>query len=153
MPVALYQPSGTVAALHIGPAEECEEHYSPDGRLIALQFADLVVELAPFGTRPVQVAAFRGRITNSNSYELNRKIHSVIVEAESHFILDLTQLEYINSTGVAILFALFYKLRQENRQLIVGGLHPFLKRVFDLMDLPDGMEVVDSVEDAKGLIE
>lgn len=97
------------------------------------------------------VIRFVGKISHSNSFELNRRSHQ-LAEYGNTLILDLSELEYINSTGVAILFSIFYRLQNDGQRLLIGGLHPFLRRVFSLMDLPDELVVLDSVEEAKGTL-
>lgn len=109
----------------------------------------LKLERDTFNGRALEVVRFEGKITNSNSFEVNRKIHGLFTGEAESVILDLSQLEYINSTGVAILFSLFFRLKENGGRLLIGGTHPFLRRVFSLMDLPSGMLVLDSVEEAK----
>lgn len=94
---------------------------------------------------------FIGKISNSNSFEMNRRSRQ-LAEYGNTMILDLSQLEYINSTGVAILFSIFYRLQNDGQKLLIGGLHPFLRRVFSLMDLPEDLLVLDSLEEAKGTL-
>ena len=99
----------------------------------------------------VIIIRFIGKISNSNSYELNRRIHNLADYGQT-LILDLSRLEYINSTGVAILFSIFFRLQQDGHRLVIGGLHPFLRRVFSLMDLPEELLVLDSLDEAKSTI-
>ena len=99
----------------------------------------------------IVIIRFIGKIGNSNSYELNRRIHHFADYGQT-LILDLSRLEYINSTGVAILFSIFFRLQKDGYRLLIGGLHPFLRRVFSLMDLPEELLVLDSLEEAKGTI-
>lgn len=102
--------------------------------------------------RPVEIWRFRGRVSNSNSFELNRRIHSLLGGDCLHVIMDLSELEFLNSTGVAILFSVFYRLKEMGGRMVVGGTHPFLRRVFSLMDLPAGMVLLDSVEEARRVL-
>jgi len=115
-----------------------------------LGFKDLLinVELSTELTKKVEIVKFTGKITNENSYEINRKIHRVFDNNIYNIILNLDELEYINSTGVAILFSLFFRVRDNNGKIIIGGLHSFLRNVFSLMDLPEGLELYDSLEEA-----
>jgi anti-anti-sigma factor len=99
----------------------------------------------------VIIIRFIGKISNSNSYELNRRIHHFGDYGQT-LILDLSKLEYINSTGVAILFSIFFRLQKDGYRLIIGGLHPFLRRVFSLMDLPEELLVLDSLDEAKATL-
>lgn len=117
-----------------------------------LVFPDLHLDFEKSeGPRPHLLVHFVGKISNSNSYELNRKTH-VFFEHQYPMIFDLSRLEYINSSGVAILFSVFFRSQQNGHRLIIGGVHPFLRRVFNLMDLPDGLVVLDSLAEARATI-
>ncbi len=131
---------------------EAESFWNGDspGNLV---FPDLQLafEKGEGAAKPCLVVHFIGKISNSNSYELNRKTH-VFFEHQYPMIFDLSRLEYINSSGVAILFSVFFRSQQNGHRLIIGGVHPFLKRVFNLMDLPDGLVVLDSLAEARATI-
>ena len=60
--------------------------------------------------------------------------------------------EYINSTGVAILFAFFFKVKENQGHLFIGGMHPFLERVFELMEIPGEITMCETLEDAKNAL-
>ncbi|MCP5483813.1 MAG: STAS domain-containing protein [Spirochaetales bacterium] len=90
-----------------------------------------------------------GRIANHNHFDVNRKITRLFSGIDSDVILDLSRLEYINSSGVAILFSIFFRVRESGHRLVIGGVHAFLHRVFSLMDLPPDLTVMDSVAEAR----
>lgn len=94
------------------------------------------------------VISFEGKIGNNNSYEINRKIHQLFSSDKINCVLDLENLEYMNSTGVAILFSLFFRIKESGYKFLIGDLHPFLKRIFSLMDFPEGLEIVGHTQDA-----
>ncbi|MBW7856842.1 MAG: STAS domain-containing protein [Leptonema sp. (in: Bacteria)] len=111
-----------------------------------IQLNDLVIsEQTDSGVRIIK---FSGRITNSNSYELNHNFQKILDDENYNIIIDLSELEYVNSTGVAIIFTLFYKATEKNGQVCIGGVHPFLNKVFSLMSLPDGLKVHNDLKSA-----
>ena len=116
-----------------------------------LEFKELKVEFnqETVGGRPVDVVSFVGKISNSNSFELNRKIHGLLENRNYNLILDLSRLEYINSSGVAIIFSLFQRVKQNQGKLAIGGMHPFLHNVFSLMDLPPRLDIYDTLDEAR----
>lgn len=119
-----------------------------------LEFPELRLRIEPqlTGTPPVTVVHWQGRIANNNSYELNRKANAVFGNNHHSLIMDLSGLEYINSSGVAILFSIIFKAREKEAQVVIGGMHPFLSNVFRLMDLPGELTVFENVAAAQAAL-
>ena len=103
---------------------------------------------SPKSSSNCKVICFEGKIGNNNSYEINRKIPQLFNAEDGHCVLDLEKLEYMNSTGVAILFSLYFRIKESGKLFLIGNLHPFLKRIFNLMDFPEGLEIVGNTDDA-----
>jgi len=112
-----------------------------------MDLKDLRLEWEPDDT--FNIMRVIGRITNSNSFDLNHRIHRVFENGQYNVILDLSKLEFINSTGIAILYSLFSRARDNGGKIVIGGLHPFLRNIFGLMEMPAGMDVEETVEDAR----
>ena len=110
---------------------------------------EITVRFETINEKRVQILKFDGRITNSNSYELNRKIHRLFESDILHIILDLSNLQYMNSTGMAILFSIAFRTGGNEGRVVIGGVHSFLANVFSLMELPESLTVFDLVESAK----
>lgn len=116
-----------------------------------LEFPNLKLqkETENIGGKTVNIIHFIGKITNENSHTVNQKIHRIIEGQVYNVVLDLSKLEYINSSGVAILFHILSWVREKQGIMLVGGVHRFLRRVFGLMDLPSEISLYDDLEDAK----
>jgi anti-sigma B factor antagonist len=56
--------------------------------------------------------------------------------------LDFTQVEYINSTGIALLVSLLGKARRDGRPVTAWGLTDHYREIFEITRLADFMEVV-----------
>ncbi|TGL13245.1 STAS domain-containing protein [Leptospira levettii] len=96
----------------------------------------------------VQVVSFVGQITNTNAYEINRSISSVFEDGIHQIILDLSQLEYINSIGVATLISIIKTVETQNGKIRIGGLNHFLENVIQLMDLPKKVQIYHTKKEA-----
>ncbi len=113
-----------------------------------IELKDLKISELGSKKSDVKVVSFEGKITNSNSYELNRRFLQIFDDGVFNIVIDLSKLDYVNSTGVAIIFTLFYKAAEKKGRVCIGGLHPFLNKVFSLMELPDGLVVYSSIDAA-----
>ena len=56
--------------------------------------------------------------------------------------LDFTQVEYINSTGIALLVSLLAKARRDARPVVAWGLTDHYREIFEITRLADFLEVV-----------
>ncbi len=56
-------------------------------------------------------------------------------------VLNFSDVEYINSTGIALIVGLLARARQTHRRLIVYGLSPHYQEIFTITRLSDFMSV------------
>ena len=56
--------------------------------------------------------------------------------------LDFTDVEYINSTGIALLVSLLAKARRDGRPVVAWGLTEHYREIFEITRLADFLEVV-----------
>jgi len=98
---------------------------------------------------PVHIVSFSGKIINENAYQISRNINSIFENDNYNIILDLTQLEYINSVGVAMILTIIKTVDQHSGKLLIGGLNHFLENVIKLMELPKRVQIYNTVEEAK----
>jgi anti-anti-sigma factor len=116
-----------------------------------VEFDSLYIETtkSSLPNKEVLLVVFNGKVTNSNSFEISRKIHFIFEEEVYNIILDLSGLEYINSVGVATILTLIKTVDQHSGKIVIGGLNHFLENVIRLMELPKKVEIYNSVEEAK----
>ncbi|MCW7461101.1 STAS domain-containing protein [Leptospira limi] len=113
-------------------------------------FPSLIIETESIRIKGevVQVVSFVGQITNTNAYEINRSISSVFEDGIYQIILDLSQLEYINSIGVATLISIIKTVEAQTGKIKIGGLNHFLENVIQLMDLPKKLQIYNTKKEA-----
>jgi anti-anti-sigma factor len=80
-----------------------------------------------------------------NSFAEER-INEAYSEAEANdtktIILNFDQVEYINSTGIALIVGLLAKTRQNHKQLVTYGLSDHYLEIFHITRLTDFMTIV-----------
>ena len=63
--------------------------------------------------------------------------------------LDFTRVEYINSTGIALLVSLLAKARRDERPVVAWGLTDHYREIFEITRLADFLEVVADEQAAR----
>jgi anti-anti-sigma factor len=111
---------------------------------------DLTIEISELkkNSKTIKYIKFIGKISNDNGFELNKKFPEFFKDNNYNIILDLSDLDYINSTGIAIIFSMFFRCQDYKGKLIIGGIHSFIKKVLAIMTLPDGFKIYSSKEEA-----
>ncbi|TGK02886.1 anti-sigma factor antagonist [Leptospira langatensis] len=117
------------------------------------EFEGLFIETSKtsVGDKELLVVTMNGKVTNTNAFEISRKINFVFDEGIYEIILDLSSLEYINSVGVATLLTLIKTVDQHNGKIVIGGLNHFLENVIRLMELPKKVAIYHTLEEAKAV--
>jgi anti-anti-sigma factor len=75
----------------------------------------------------------------------------VAVEGEKWplVILDLSQLDFIDSSGLRLIARAHARAQQDGRRVVVVQGNETIERVFELTHLDDAIEIVDDVEQAR----
>ena len=82
-----------------------------------------------------------GDINASAEYDLDALYQQAEGQNTSVIVLNFTEVEYINSTGLALIVGLLAKARKTKRDLKVYGLSPHYAELFQITRLSDFMSV------------
>ncbi|MBK6606314.1 MAG: STAS domain-containing protein [Leptospiraceae bacterium] len=96
----------------------------------------------------LQVLSFIGQINQNNSYSISDNINSFFESGTFDTILDLSNLVYINSIGLASILAIIKKTEEHSGRLVIGGINPKIQIIIQLLDLTNQVEIYSSVEKA-----
>jgi len=91
-------------------------------------------------------AKLTGEIDAYTAPQVKESLHPYAEKAGVKMIVDLTDVSYMDSTGLGVFVGLFKKLKSENGNLILTGLSDRLKRLFEITGLADVMNVNTEVE-------
>jgi anti-sigma B factor antagonist len=88
--------------------------------------------------------------------EINAQSESVLMEAYSQaslsgirsIILNFSELEYMNSSGIGLLVTLLIRVRRQNQRLLAFGLTDHYRQIFELTRLNEAIGLYNSEKEA-----
>jgi anti-anti-sigma factor len=98
-------------------------------------------------TRDELGAVVGGEVDLSVVPELELALETAIIESEGDFVLDLSELEFIDSTGLQVLLRARGLLGREDRALAVVCPHGPVRRVFELSGFSELFALFSSREE------
>jgi anti-sigma B factor antagonist len=95
----------------------------------------------------VQVVSIRGEIDLSNATEVRDAIGRLASDEVSAIVVDLSGTDYLDSSGIAMLFRLAERLghRRQELRLVVPPDSP-IRTALELTNLPQTMPVLDELD-------
>ncbi|GAB4428276.1 MAG: hypothetical protein OHK0011_10420 [Turneriella sp.] len=109
----------------------------------------LRTETEKVGSRPVNLLVFSGKITSDNIFDLNSKVKAIFENGIFDCILDISQLEYINSTGIALLLTIARTVEQNHGKMFLTRPTQFVQELFDMTDLSGRFAIVADLDAAR----
>ncbi len=93
------------------------------------------------------------RFNDSRSDEYRQSLyHSVLSKREPLVALDLSLVDYLSSTGIAILVGLKRRVEEQRGQLVLFRIQPFIFELLRGMKLNTYFSIVDCEQDALALL-
>ena len=94
------------------------------------------------------VIAIRGEVTGFAEEALMNAYNTASDGDGGVVILDFTDLEYMNSTGIGLLVTLLIRAQRHQRRLLACGLSDHYRQIFDLTRLNEAIDIYDSPAEA-----
>ncbi|MCD6117361.1 STAS domain-containing protein [bacterium] len=92
------------------------------------------------------------KIFQEKVFIFREQILNIMKNNIDKFILDLSEVEVINSSGLGVLLLMHDRLDKKNGKMVICGLNPLLKELFKRMRLNDIFQIENSVKDAEELL-
>jgi anti-anti-sigma factor len=83
----------------------------------------------------------RGEINALAEHELNEAYAHAIASDPARILLHFGGVDYINSTGIALIVGLLARARKEHRAITACGLSDHYREVFEITRLADFMSI------------
>jgi anti-sigma B factor antagonist len=96
--------------------------------------------------------AVRGEVDINTADALEEAIETAIVESVGAFVIDLSELEFIDSSGLHVLLRARGLLGREDRALAVVCPHGPVRRVFELSGMSELFALYGSREEASAAL-
>lgn len=94
------------------------------------------------------VASVAGQVNSANAASLETQMLTLVDSGEHDWVLDLGRLEYISSAGLRVVLMLAKRIRENQGQLVLCGMHPHVREVFDISGFLAILTVVDTRDEA-----
>ena len=105
------------------------------------------VEFDDAGLRDAPGLAIRGEVDINSAEPLEAALDAAIRESVGAFVIDLSELEFIDSTGLHVLLRARGLLGREDRALALVCPHGPVRRVFELSGLSEQFALYGSREE------
>lgn len=96
----------------------------------------------------VKIFKTKGEMDLYNSAEFRETFNRYFQQGHLEFVFDLTELSYIDSTGVGTIISTFTTVRKHKGQLYISGVNGVVKRVIDFTKLNGFLPIVESLDEA-----
>ena len=100
------------------------------------------------GEPPVAVITLSGQIDRSALTALNESYDEVASSTAESVLLDFHDVDYINSTGIALIVGILGRARAESRSVLATGLTEHYLHIFAITRLSDFIAVYPDVTSA-----
>jgi len=100
------------------------------------------------GEPPVAVMTLEGRIDRDAMTSLTLAYEAAVVADPPVILLDFGDVEYINSTGIALIVGVLGRARAEGRRVFASGLTDHYERIFTITKLSDFIQIYSDVDSA-----
>ena len=109
---------------------------------------DLVVHVEDRGGWAV--ARTSGDLDLTTAPRLREQIVQVVANGQPHVILDLQQVDFVDSTGLGVIVGLLKRTRSQGGDLRLVSTRTSLRKVLELTALDHALPLAATVEDALG---
>jgi anti-anti-sigma factor len=96
----------------------------------------------------VAVIELAGQIDRGADAELSRAYGDARELATGAILLDFSRVEYINSTGIALIVGILAQARKSGTRVLSSGLSDHYREIFEITRLADFMELYSDEESA-----
>jgi len=79
--------------------------------------------------------ALRGEVDLASAPQFRRELHDLIDKGNMRVVLDLSRLEFMDSTGLGVLIGCLKRLKEGDGQLVLEHVRPAVSRVFEVTGL------------------
>ena len=94
------------------------------------------------------IIAVRGELTGETEEELTEAFTRPADSMTRRIVLDFTELEYMNSTGIGLLVTLLVRAQRQRQKLLAFGLSEHYRQILGLTRLDEAITIVESEAEA-----
>ncbi|MES0490000.1 MAG: STAS domain-containing protein [Leptospirales bacterium] len=107
------------------------------------------IEYENISNSVVKVVYLQGKITAMNGIEINNKLKNLFEDNNYNVIVDISEIDYMDSKGMAMLLTLAKTIDQNQGKLILSKPSAFVKELLDLTNLSSFFNIASDLASAR----
>ncbi|MBQ9494655.1 MAG: anti-sigma factor antagonist [Treponema sp.] len=96
----------------------------------------------------VYIIDVNGEMDLYNSYKLKELVMKMIEKSVKCFVINLEQVDYIDSSGIGALIYICSTIKKMNLRLAIANVHGSVKKVIELTKLTGYFPITNSIEES-----
>ena len=96
----------------------------------------------------IYIIDVNGEMDLYNSYKLKELVMKMIEKNVKLFVINLEQVDYIDSSGIGALIYICSTIKKMNLKLAISNIHGSVKKVIELTKLMSYFPIANSVDEA-----
>lgn len=101
----------------------------------------------------IAVMAVSGQLNSANAAAAEATLLGRVDSGERRCVLDFSALDYISSAGLRVVLLLAKRLKQTQGSLVLCGLQPHVREVFDISGFLAILQVADTRDQALAIVQ
>ncbi|MGL4373209.1 MAG: anti-sigma F factor antagonist, partial [Turicibacter sp.] len=94
-----------------------------------------------------------GELDHHTADQLRSRLNSVMLEHQiRHIVFNLKHLDFMDSSGIGIILGRYNQLKSVNGTVMVIGMKPLVKKVFELSGLTQIIKVIEDETQIRAII-
>jgi anti-sigma B factor antagonist len=89
-----------------------------------------------------------GDVTGQSEDILTEAFNQVTSQGARNILLDFSQLDYMNSSGIGLLVTLLIRVKRQNQRLYACGLSEYYRQIFELTRLDEAIVIYPTEQEA-----
>jgi anti-anti-sigma factor len=106
------------------------------------------MKIATYSKDSIMVVGPQGRIDSESAPDLEKTVLAMLQRGDRYLILDMSQVEYMASSGMRVLLLITKKCQAAEATLVLSGLVEFVRELLSMTGFLQYFQVFDSVDAA-----
>ena len=95
----------------------------------------------------ILIVNIKGSLDATSSGVAEKELGNLFKKGKYRFLFDLSEMEYLSSTGLRVLLELTKKVKRVNGKIVLCRLAPFIKEIFEVSGFTTCIPIHESVEE------
>jgi anti-sigma B factor antagonist len=117
--------------------------------MIALRYSDFM-EFRALTRDDISIISVLGRIDASSAPDLEDALNQCVNAGSGKMVLDFSGVDYVSSAGLRVLLSVRKLLVPLKGELVIAGLRPFVREVFDMTGFSRIFPLYNTTDEACG---